>query len=99
MDGPATKTVLKVVDTRTLRELAKEAIDIQDACNVSALVFGWARCMERFNELFHKCDGDFRNTHPINVMWSDKLASLTGAQYGGLYAEKYAECQKLAGVE
>lgn len=82
-------------DSRSLAELAREALDIQNACNVSGLVFGWARCMKRFNELV-KLGTDERNHHPIHVLWSDKLASLTGAQYGHNYSQMYSDCEKLA---
>ena len=82
-------------DTRTMADLAREALDVQGACNLS-VVFGWARAMARFNELNPGMATDERNTHPIHVLWSDKCASLTGAQYGGNYAECLAACVALA---
>lgn len=87
-------------DDRTLAELAQEAIEIQDACNLSGLVFGWARCMERFNQLLPGIGTDARNKHPIHYLWSDKLASLTGAQLpeSGQYSAQYDACKKLAAV-
>ncbi len=83
-------------DTRTLQQLAREALGIQDACNLSGLVYAWARSMRRLCELCPDLGTDERNTHPINVLWSDKCASLTGSQYGENFTEKYNECEKMA---
>lgn len=91
----ATEDVVTVVDERTMAELAKEALEIQSACNLSGLAFGLARAMQRFNELNPKIGGDKRNTHPIFVLWTDKLSSLSGAQYGLNIAESFYACEQL----
>lgn len=83
-------------DERTMADLAKEALWIQCGCNLSGLVFGWARSMKRFNELNPGIGTDERNRHPVHVLWSDKLASLTGAQYGANYSDCLAACEALA---
>jgi hypothetical protein len=88
-----------VTDTRTLQQLAQEALDVQSACNLSGLVFGWGRAMARFNDLLPGIGTDERNTHPIHVLWSDKCASLTGAQFGHNMGEMYAACERLAAGE
>jgi hypothetical protein len=83
-------------DTRTMADLAQEALDVQGACNLSGLVFGWARAMARFNELNPDMATDERNMHPIHVLWADKCVSLSSALFGGYYAECYAACEALA---
>ena len=80
-------------DERTLAQLAKEAIDVQSACNLSGLVFGWARAMKRLCELFPHLGTDARNAHPINVLWADKCISLAGLHN---YGVAMTECRALA---
>lgn len=63
---------------RTLKELAKEALDVQDACNLSGVAHGFARAMGDLGE--HTKGTDERNRHPVAVLWADKIANLTGTQ-------------------
>jgi len=63
---------------RTLKELAKEALDVQDACNLSGVAHGFARAMTDLGE--HTNGTDARNKHPVAVLWADKIAHLTGTQ-------------------
>lgn len=63
---------------RTLKELAKEALDVQDACNLSGVAHGFARAMTDLGE--HTRGTDERNKHPVAVLWADKIAHLTGTQ-------------------
>ncbi len=82
---------------KTIKELAQEAIDVQDACNLSGVVFSFARAMTDMCE--HVSGTDARNTHPICVLWADKIAHLTGTQGLGNDAvmKAYDEVYKLAG--
>lgn len=63
---------------RTLVELAREALAVQDASNLSGVVHGMSRAM---TDLFPLCSGtDERNHHPVMVLWADKVAHLAGCQ-------------------
>jgi hypothetical protein len=64
--------------TRTLQELAREALAVQDACNLSGVAQGFARAMADLCALVPGTDA--RNAHPIAVLWADKIAHLTGTQ-------------------
>jgi hypothetical protein len=64
--------------TRTLQELAREALAVQDACNLSGVAHGFARAMADLCALVPGTDA--RNAHPIAVLWADKIAHLTGTQ-------------------
>ena len=63
-------------------QMAKDALAVQDACNLSGVVHGFARLMQ------HLCDYDnahgkgttWRNEHPLSILWADKIAHLTGTQ-------------------
>lgn len=66
-------------DTRTMSELAREALDVQNACNLSGVVHSFSRAITRLRALL---DADGKggttavNGHPICVVWADKIASL-----------------------
>lgn len=72
--------------TRPLGALAQEALDVQDACNLSGVALGFGRAMVELRH--HVGGGDPLRTHPITVLWMDKLADMTGrgqAEYGAAY--------------
>ena len=64
-------------DTRSLADLAREAILIQDASNLTGVVHGFSRSMTRLRQLFPNEGTEFFNTHPIAVMFTSKLSSLS----------------------
>ena len=65
---------------RTIRDLAREAIEAQDACNLSGLVHSFSKAMTDLREIA-RVEGwegtDKLNRHPVAVLWSSKIASLT----------------------
>jgi hypothetical protein len=84
---------------KTLKELAQEAIDVQDACNLSGVVHGWHRAMEDLCDILRDSGTDGRNTHPINQMWASKCHDLArmGTSDWEQYSKAYDACKKLAG--
>lgn len=64
--------------SKTMQDLAREALDVQDACNLSGVVHGFSRAMESLCRLVP--DTRERNRHPVCVLWADKIAHLTGTQ-------------------
>lgn len=71
-------------DTRTLKELANEALMVQDACNLSGVVLSWSRAIMRLRTVLGEIqpfDTTTLNEHPINKLWADKVAHLTGTQF------------------
>lgn len=78
-------------------ELAKEALLIQDACNLSGLVFSFAREMQQLCD-HPRCTGTaWRNHHPVVVLWLSKLDSLCTGDCGDTDAffGAYELCQKV----
>ena len=61
-----------------LQELAKQAIEIQDACNLSGVVHSFSPALTKLREVI----GSGVNEHPITIVWLDKLNSLAGIQEG-----------------
>jgi hypothetical protein len=62
----------------TMRELAKQALDVQDACNLSGVVHGFSRAITRLRELLPNAGTDEINHHPIAVLWADKIKDVAG---------------------
>jgi hypothetical protein len=83
--------------SKTIKQLAQEALDVQNACNLCGVVQSFARAMIDLGE--HTKGTDERNTHPISVLWADKVAHLTGTQSFGndVVTKAYSICHDLAG--
>jgi hypothetical protein len=67
---------------RSLAALAREAMAVQNACNLSGVLQAWARSIIELRPHVEAAGGGTTelNRHPINRVWSDKVASLTGTQ-------------------
>lgn len=68
---------------RSWAELAEEALRVQDACNLSGVVNGFAIIVKEVRILLES-EGTFGNEsihrHPVCKLFADKIASLTGVQ-------------------
>lgn len=86
-------------EPRTLKELAKEALDIQNASNLSGLVHGWSRSVKELRFRLAEIgvtDTEAINRHPINQLWADKLADLSRSRGAAAGVKAMVECMKLA---
>ena len=66
---------------RTIRELAKEAIEVQNASNLSGVVHSFAKAMTDLREAANVegwASTEKINTHPIAIVWAGKIADLSG---------------------
>lgn len=70
-------------DNRTLKDLARNALEVQSAVNLSGVVYSFAKDIARLRDLL-RIDPQFGtqmvNRHPICVMWCSKLSDLSGAE-------------------
>jgi len=68
------------------------ALDVQDACNLSGVVLSFMGALDKIREEVK--DTDKINKHPICVLYSDKIAHLTGTQSYAVTAvsEAYQAC-------
>jgi hypothetical protein len=80
-------------EKKTINEIAKLAVEIQDAVNLGALVRSWAEWQEEINADAKRRNID-RNQHPVNVIMADKLADLT--HRGEDFSKAYNICADLA---
>ena len=71
---------MTAINQEILVELAKEALAVQDACNLTGVVHGFSRAMTRLRGALPDAGTDELNHHPVSVLWADKIAHLTGTQ-------------------
>jgi hypothetical protein len=85
-----------------MKEICQEALAVQDACNLSGVVHSFSRSISDLRSLLLK-ENDFStsmlNQHPVCILYSSKIASLTGSEInssevgGNAFSEAYAFCQ------
>ena len=72
---------VKVVAGKDIKQLAKDALDVQNASNLMGVSKSFAQAVE---DLYHSgvCKGmDECFQHPIITLWIDKLCHLNKCQY------------------
>lgn len=85
-------------DSKRLAEMAQEAIFIQDACNLSGVIHSFSRTITELRDILIRWDPDgfsttILNQHPICVLYSSKIASLTNSDDG--FSFSYNWCKDL----
>ncbi len=60
----------------TVKDAAKDALAIQDACNLSGVLHAWADMQRSILDLGLSAEDTRR--HPVNVLLLSKVLSLTG---------------------
>jgi hypothetical protein len=65
---------------KTEQELIIEAWQVQNACNLSGVVFSFAHAMERLCEIAREENHgtDWKNNHLVCKLYASKIQSLTG---------------------
>lgn len=81
--------------SKTLKQLAREAIDIQSAGNMLGLSNGFA---EALSELSRHVQVQHIRAHPITRLWVSNLHNLAdmGVSDTEAYGKAYAACSALA---
>ena len=86
---------------RTWKELASDALQVQDACNLSGVVQSFARVVtevRRRLDFEGNCGTDAVNTLPVCVLYSSKIGSLTSSESARAFREAYEwACERKAG--
>lgn len=84
-----------------LQKSAKDAIQVQDACNFSGVQISFHEACNAIREHFHASDsftsGGFAN-HPIIVLFMSKLTSMIMGSYADIpeFGKKYEACKRIA---
>ncbi len=89
---------------RTIQQLAKEALDVQNACSSLGLTKGYAKAIQELADIMRETGGystDALNNHPINRLWASKMHDLAnmGMSDTDRYHEADAVCQSLANLD
>lgn len=78
------------------KQWAATALNVQDACNLTAVVRAFGQVMTDLSESngLMVRDTDWLNTHPLVVMFTDKCAHLSGVQDVGndVFSAAYEWC-------
>ena len=77
---------------RTMKELAKLAIDVQDACNLSGVVHSFSTIISELRNDHNIQNTDELNHHPVCVMFASKIASLTDSETPSEFGKAYEWC-------
>lgn len=82
-----------------LRALAREALAVQDAVNLSGVVLSWGRAIQKLRDCMPGVSTRELNQHPINQLWADKVAHLTNTQTlgGDMITQAYAWAHDMVG--
>lgn len=80
----------------TIQQAAQTALDVQDACNLSGVLRSWLEARDAVNAACTMGTAQ-RNAHPVNVLFANKCACLTG-QFCDVdaFGPAYDACQALA---
>ena len=79
-----------ITDNRTEIDLIREALAVQDACNLSGVVHSFARSISRLWQLerakqaidpTYQYSTETINKHVVALLFADKIVSLTGTQF------------------
>lgn len=83
---------------RSMKQLAQEAVDVQDACNLQGVVKGFDRAITDLKLLLAEANQengtDAIRNHPISRMWASKIHDLCGMGLSDMdrYGEAYKWC-------
>jgi hypothetical protein len=84
---------------KSLQELAREAILIQDACNLSGLVHDFPDVLNTLREIYPTSQSIAY--HPIVKLWVSKIHDLAGMGLSDQdrYSDAYKACREMAKLQ
>ena len=79
-----------------LKQAASDALFVQCACNLSGVVYSFARAMDALNKERSRLNEgtDWIKNHPVCRLFAEQIQYLTS---GKGYSEACDECEELAG--
>jgi 23S rRNA C2498 (ribose-2'-O)-methylase RlmM len=86
---------------KALAEMARDALAVQDACNLTGVAHSFSvaccRLREAMKDAGLATDTESVNRHPVVVLWVDKLCQLAGLkQDSDAAADAWRACEELA---
>ena len=77
---------------KTLQEAAKAALDVQNASNLSGVIYSFEKALKVLRE-DPSCQGtDWVNKHPIAILFAAQIANLTGVAVIASEECNYGKC-------
>lgn len=69
---------------RPIQELAQEALDVQNACNLSGVIHRWSDVISDLWSIAQESSRgtEWVNRHPINKAFASKVGDLSGLDIG-----------------
>jgi hypothetical protein len=88
-------------DSKRLAEMAQEVLFAQQACNLSGVIHSFSRTITELRDILQRenpigFSTTKLNEHPICVLYSSKIASLTHSENGLMFSNAYDWCKDLA---
>ena len=82
--------------SHTIKELAQEALDVQNASNLSGVALSFGRAMADLRGQPECTGSDWCRNHPITILWVNKLEDMVGSNFGLRYLHASDACATLA---
>lgn len=79
---------------RTIEQAAKEAIQVQDACNLSGVSISFRQAVQAITR--EPAGVGKLRTHPIMILFLDKMFDLIGRPDTSDYGKAFHQCEALA---
>ncbi len=79
---------------KTIKELAQEAIDVQNACNLPGVLLSFHHASLNLRALMPAAGAGTIQAHPIMRAWCSKICDMTGNYSGAYPADELAELLK-----
>ena len=92
---------MTTTDNRTIKDLAKEALEVGSASNLTGVVHGFSRAMTRLREIARTEGWEGTkaiNEHPISVLYSQTISNLTSSESALVFSKAYNHCKDLVGL-
>ena len=81
---------------KTIKDLAKDALTVSNACNLSGVVHSFSSAMTRLREIYPNEGTAFYNEHPVAVLYSQAIGNITGSESFTAFNRATDECEKLS---
>lgn len=83
---------------KTIKRLAEDALLVQDAVNLSGVARSFADALsDLWQHATAQGEGTaWVNSHPVAVLFSSKISSLTRSEDSACFAKAYEEVKKLS---
>lgn len=75
----------------------ERALLVQDACNLSGVVHSFSLMLTKLWDEAHELGRgtEWVNRHPISVLYSNKIAQLSGSEIGSVFEESYYKAKDI----